>query len=90
MLGRVQLAQGEPEAAIPGLEASVALAEKIGSEYERARALAALAEARASCAGGDEACEDDLAEAIRLFRKMGAKHDLEKALEARERVRLRA
>ena len=86
MLGKVQLAQGGPEAALPGLEASVALAEKIGSEYERARALAALAEARGSCADSTDACEDDLAEAIRLFERMGARYDLERAVGLRARL----
>jgi tetratricopeptide (TPR) repeat protein len=86
MLGRVQLARKDPAAAIPGLEACVALAEKSGSDYERARALAVLAEAHAACADGDGACEDTLAEAIRLFEKMGAHHDLEEAMEVRKRL----
>ena len=88
--GQIQLAMGDAEAAIPGLEACVALAEKSGLDHERARALALLAEARASYGGGDEAaCEDDLAEAIRLFRQMGARYDLEKALAVRERLQVR-
>ena len=50
-----------------------------------------LAEARAVCESEDDAaCEDSLREAIRLFRKMGARYDLEKALEVRERLALRA
>ena len=87
--GRIQLAQGDSDAAIPGLEACVALAEKTGSDYERGQALVVLAEARAACAEPDQACEDLLLEAIRLFRKMGAGYDLEKALETRERLQLR-
>ena len=87
--GRVQLAQGDSDAAIPGLEACVALARKTGSDYERGQALVVLAEARAACAEPDQACEDLLFEAIRLFRKMGARYDLEKALETRERLQLR-
>ncbi len=85
-LGRVQIAQGVPEAAITGLEAGVTLAEKIGAGYERARTLAALAEARASCGGSGEPCERPLAEAIRLFEEMGARYDLDQALGARERL----
>ena len=88
MLGRVRLAEGDPQAAIAGLEAGAALAEKIGAGYERARTLAVLAEARAACADGSRACEDALAQAIHLFRKMGARYDLEKALEVRERLAL--
>ena len=76
LLARNHLAQGDPEAAIPGLERCVALAEQSGPDYERARALAVLAEAQASCGSADDACEDTLAEAIRLFKKMGAGHDL--------------
>jgi len=90
MLGRVQIAQGAPEAATPGLEACVALSEKIGADYERAQALAVLAEARAACAEPGQACEDLLFEAIRLFRKMGARYDLGKAEVLRERLQLRA
>ena len=86
LLARIHLAQGDPEAAIPGLESCVALAEKSGSDYERARALAVLAEAQASCGSADNACEDTLAEAIRLFKKMGAHYDLDKAEEVRERL----
>ncbi len=87
VLGQIQLAMGDAEAAIPGLEACVALAQKSGLDRERARALALLAEARASCRGGVEAaCEDDLAEAIRLFRRMGARHDLEQAEALRSRL----
>ena len=85
-LGRVQVAQGASEAAIAGLEAGVALAEKIGAGYERARTLAVLAEAQASCRSADNACEDTLAEAIRMFEKMGARYDLKQALEVRERL----
>ena len=85
-LGRIRLAQGNPVEAIPDLQACVELAQRSGSDYERAQALVALAEARASCRRGDEACESDLAEAIRLFEKMGARYDLEKAVRARERL----
>jgi len=86
LLARTHLAQGDPEAAIPGLERCVALAEKSGSSYERARAPAVLAEAQASCGSADNACEDTLAEAIRLFKKMGAHYDLDMAEEVRERL----
>ena len=73
-------------AAIPGLESCVALAETSGCDYERAKALAVLAEAHAACGGGDGACADILAEAIRLFEKMGARYDLEMALDVRGRL----
>jgi tetratricopeptide (TPR) repeat protein len=86
MLGRVWLARGDAEAAAPGLERCVALAGSVGAEYERAQALAALAEARAACADADPACEDLLGAAITLFEKMGARYDLGRALEARERL----
>ncbi len=85
-LGRVQVAQGTPEAAIAGLEAGVALAEKIGAGYERGGALAVLAVAQTSCGLGDGACAGTLNEAIRLFDKMGARYDLGKAMEVRERL----
>ena len=90
LLGRVRLAQGDPEAAVPGLEACVALAEKIGSDSERARALAVLAEARASCGEAQEACADDLFEAMRVFRRIGAHYDLERAEALRARLQVRA
>ncbi len=90
MLGRIKLAQDEPEAAVPGLEVCLGLAERIGSDYERGRALAALAEARAACADDDAACEDQLREAIRLFERMGAGYDLHRALNLRERLAARA
>ena len=90
MLGRVQLAQGAPEAATSGLEACVALSKRIGADYERAQALAVLAEARAACGEGAEGCDDALLQAIRLFRKMGARYDLGKAEVLRERLQLRA
>ena len=89
MLGRVQLAQRDPEAAILGLEACVALAGRIGAEYERAQALASLAESQAACDGADNTCEDTLAEAIRLFERMGARYDLERAVAVRERLQSR-
>ena len=86
VLGLVRLAQDRAEAAVADLQASLALAEQIGSRYARAQALAALAEAHFACAAGDQACEDLLGEAIRLFKKMGTRRDLEKALEVRERM----
>ena len=85
-LGRVQVALGEAEAAIAGLEEAVALAERIDAGYERARTLAVLAEARAECERDAEACEDALGEAIKLFRDMGARRDLENAMQLRERL----
>ena len=86
VMGRVELARGHAGAAIPGLCTCVELAEKSGSDYERARALAVLAQARASCSPDDRACRDDLAEAIRLFEKMGARYDLEQARQAERRL----
>jgi tetratricopeptide (TPR) repeat protein len=86
MLGRARLANGDPEAAVIGLQASRELAERIGAKYEHAQALAAVAEARAACAMGDPACEVLLGEAIDLFRSMGARYDLEKAVELRDRI----
>ena len=89
VLGSVRIAQGLPGDAVPGLQACVSLAAKTGSDYERAQALAVLAEARAACADGDEqACEDELGEAIGLFRRMGAGYDLERAEALRTRLRL--
>jgi class 3 adenylate cyclase/tetratricopeptide (TPR) repeat protein len=86
LLGRIYLANDDPEAAIGHVQACVALAEKSGSEYERAQALAVLAEAQASCDDADDACADTLAEAIRLFEKMGARYDLDRAVEVRARL----
>ena len=57
-----------------------------GPGYERARAIAALAEAQAAYVGADGSCEETLAEAIRMFEKMGARYDLKQALEVRERL----
>ena len=88
--GRILLAQGDSDAAIQGLEACVALAQKTGSDYERGQAMVVLAEARAACAEPDQACEDLLFEAVRLFRAMGARYDLEQAEALRERLQLRA
>jgi class 3 adenylate cyclase/tetratricopeptide (TPR) repeat protein len=88
VLGLVQVAKGAPEAAVAELEACIGLAKKGGADFLLAQALAALAEARAECGGGDEgACEDALAEAMRLFRRMGARHDLEQAEALRARLR---
>ena len=39
---------------------------------------------------GAEACDDTLLQAIRLFKKMGARYDLGKAEALRERLQLRA
>jgi len=86
LLGRIRLAAGDPRAAARHLHASVELARASGFDYERARALAVLAEAQASCGSADNACEGTLAEAIRMFEKMGARYDLRLALEARERL----
>jgi len=86
LLGRIRLARGDPEGAMAHLRASVALAEASGSDFEGARALAVLAEAQGACEGASEACEGALAEAIRLFEKMGARYDLDKAVELRERL----
>jgi class 3 adenylate cyclase/tetratricopeptide (TPR) repeat protein len=85
-LGRVQVAQGMPDAAVAGLEEAVVLAEKIGAGYERARTLVALAQARSACSGDAEGCDDSLRQAIRLFERMGARFELDKALELRERL----
>jgi class 3 adenylate cyclase/tetratricopeptide (TPR) repeat protein len=86
VLGRVKLAEGDAEGATPGLEACIALAERSGSDYERAQALAVLAEARAACGEGAEGCDDALLQAIRLFKKMGARYDLERAEAVRRRL----
>jgi tetratricopeptide (TPR) repeat protein len=86
LLGRIRLARGDPEGAMAHLRASVALAEASGSDFEGARALAVLADAQGACGSASEACEGALAEAIRLFEKMGARYDLDKAVEVRERL----
>ena len=86
MRGRVRVAQGDPEGAIPGLESCITLAENSGFAYEHAQALAVLAEARAACGDEEESCEDLLYEAIRMFRKMGARYDLERAVAVRARL----
>jgi len=86
MLGRVLIARDSHDEAIPDLEASIVLAGRAGSDYERAKALAVLAEAQSACTLGGEECAATLDEAIRLFEKMGAGYDLEKALEVRDRL----
>jgi class 3 adenylate cyclase/tetratricopeptide (TPR) repeat protein len=86
VLGRVGMAEGRPEAAVANLELCLALADETGSQYARALALVVLAEAQAACAERDPSCEDRLGEAIRLFRRMGIRHELEKALELRSRM----
>jgi tetratricopeptide (TPR) repeat protein len=89
-LGRTQLARGDAEGALDGLQASLELAQRIGAGYEHAQALAALAEARSACTEADPACEDLLAEAIRLFDEMGARYDLAQALKVRDRIAAQA
>lgn len=86
VLGRVKLAEGDAEGAIPGLQACIALAEKSGSDYERAQALTVLAEARAACGEAAEGCDDALLQAIRLFKRMGARYDLGKAEALRQQL----
>jgi class 3 adenylate cyclase/tetratricopeptide (TPR) repeat protein len=86
VLGQVQIAKGDPKAAVAELEACVDLAAKVGADLLRAQALTVLAEAKAACADDDPACEDFLFEAIRTFRKLGARYDLEKALQVRARL----
>ena len=85
MLGRILLERGCPDAAIAVLESGMALAEKGGSDYERAKALALLAQAERSCGAGEASCEAKLDEAIHMFEAMGARYDLDKALELRDR-----
>ncbi len=86
VLGQVLIAQGRPEAAVAGLQDCMRLADKTESTYARAQGLAVLAEAQAACEEVSPACEDVLNEAIRLFRKMGTRLDLAKALELRDRL----
>jgi class 3 adenylate cyclase/tetratricopeptide (TPR) repeat protein len=85
-LGRVRIAQGLPQDAVSGLEEAVALAERMGAGYERARTLAVLAEAQAACDGDSAGCDDSLRQAIRLFEKMGARYELAKTLALRDRL----
>jgi class 3 adenylate cyclase/tetratricopeptide (TPR) repeat protein len=86
VLGLLRLGQDDPSAAVECFEESVTLAGRIGANYERARALAGLAEAKAACLEGDPACEDLLSEAIKTFERMGAARELREALELRERL----
>lgn len=86
VLGRLKLGQGDASAAAGDFEAAVALAGRIGLNYERARALAGLAEAKAACLEGDPACKDLLGEAIATFECMGAARDLKDALKLRDRL----
>ncbi|HJW76161.1 MAG TPA: adenylate/guanylate cyclase domain-containing protein, partial [Thermoleophilia bacterium] len=86
LLGHVYLAEKNAELAAGHLLSSVALAERSGSDYERARALAALAEARSLRGDADESGVGELREAIDLFKRMGARHDLEKARGVLERL----
>jgi class 3 adenylate cyclase/tetratricopeptide (TPR) repeat protein len=83
-LGRVLVARDDAEAAIEHLRAAVLLSEEVGAGYERAQALAALAEAETACAFRDDSCAAKLDEAISLFERMGAKYDLKKALATRQ------
>ena len=50
------------------------------------RELAVLAEAQAACDAAGDACEVSLAEAIRVFKKVGARYDPEKAVALRARL----
>ena len=86
VLGRLKLGEGDASAAAQDFEASVTLAGRIGLNYERARALVGLAEAKAVCLEDDPACEDLLSEAIETFERMGAARQLREALELRERM----
>jgi tetratricopeptide (TPR) repeat protein len=90
LLGQVQVAQGDPDAAVATLEAALSIAERIGADYERGQALAALAEAETACSFREDSCAAKLDQAIDLFDKMGAEHDLKKALETRGRLGLSA
>ena len=85
-LGRTMLAKGDPESAVAILTQSVALADQVGADYERAQALAAIVEALSACVAGEDSCAAKLDEAISLFEKMGAKYDLKKALATRQRL----
>ncbi|MEI6727702.1 MAG: hypothetical protein WCN81_15960, partial [Actinomycetes bacterium] len=84
-LGSVRLARGDPVGATARLEACVSLAEKSGSDYERAKALVVLAEAQSACAPDDVECIATFDEAIRILAKVGARHDLDKAVALRKR-----
>ena len=86
LMGRLKLAQGDAKSAIACFEAGAAVAGRIGLSYEHAQALAGLAEAKVACLEDDPACEDLLSEAIRTFERMGTAHDLQEALELRERL----
>jgi class 3 adenylate cyclase/tetratricopeptide (TPR) repeat protein len=86
LLGRVGLRRGESVEALEYLSASVRLAQEAGADYDRARALTALAEAEAGC--GDAACSATLDEAVALLEQMGARYDLACALALRERLLL--
>jgi tetratricopeptide (TPR) repeat protein len=96
MLARIKLARQDAAGALENAQASAALAEKSGVDYERGQALLCLAEARglrafqaqggAGQAEGHESWRDALDQAIHLFRKMGAQYDLDKALEVCDRL----
>ena len=86
MLGRVLLARDDPDPAIPALEASIVIAERGGSDYERARAIALLAEAERLCGVDEQSCTRKIDEAIHMFEQMDAGHDLAEAVGARQRV----
>jgi class 3 adenylate cyclase/tetratricopeptide (TPR) repeat protein len=86
VLGQALMALGRPAEAVTVLEDCVRLADETESAYARAQGLTVLAEAAAACDAGDPSCEDRLGEAIMLFRKMGTRLDLERALQLRDRL----
>lgn len=86
LLGRAGLLGGEAVAALEHLAASVQLAAEAGADYERGRALTALAEAQAACGLGEESCAATLDEAVALLERMGARYDLAHALDLRGRL----
>ncbi len=85
LAGSARSEVGDRQTARELLQEAVWLAAELGAEYEKALALVALAKAMAGSPGQSEtAAGEPLEEAIGLFEKMGAEHDLREARSYRD------
>jgi len=86
ILGRIARAQGRPKIAEVNLRRSARLAEHLGADYEKGKALLALAEVYGSERGSkpwQRSGRAVLKHAATIFRRLGAEPDLESALRLR-------
>lgn len=85
LLGRLELTCRNLAAAEEHLRCSIALAQDTGADYEKGLALLTLSELYAlSFSAEPDRYAAPLIEAVALFEKMGAEHDLRRACELRD------